>query len=211
MSSNPQRPNESTILWPTSAGRDVAPSRGSPAVYSAAVNPIAAARGGATFGFVRQILNDIEAGKMTDELRRRGIPPRQRLRVVVESIEAEEPSVTVMNAAGGAFDWLAEEPDLYSDRLGGALPRVTGIPFGAFVLTDFPFTDLTSAKRWSLSTDNDRRTDVVVAYITSIYASPRMALRCSSQARGRNFRSASNCSAGGCRPSKSRVGTSSRP
>ena len=52
---------------------------------------------------------------MSDELRRRGIPLRQRLRVVVESIDAEEPSVTAMTAAGGAFDWLAEEPDLYSD------------------------------------------------------------------------------------------------
>jgi hypothetical protein len=64
---------------------------------------------------VRQILNDIEAGKVTDELRRRGIPPAQRLRVVVESIEAEEPSLTAINATGGAFDWLAEEPELYSD------------------------------------------------------------------------------------------------
>jgi hypothetical protein len=64
---------------------------------------------------MRQILNDIEAGKVTDELRRRGIPPRQRLRVVVESIDTDEPSLTAINAAGGAFDWLAEEPDLYSD------------------------------------------------------------------------------------------------
>lgn len=64
---------------------------------------------------MRQILNDIEAGKVTDELRRRGIPSRQRLRVVVESIEADEPSITTMNATGGAFNWLAEEPDLYSD------------------------------------------------------------------------------------------------
>lgn len=67
------------------------------------------------FSLMRQVLNDIEAGKVTDELRRRGIPARQRLRVVVESIEAEEPSLTAINAAGGAFDWLAEEPDLYSD------------------------------------------------------------------------------------------------
>jgi hypothetical protein len=39
------------------------------------------------------------------------------------------------------------------------------------VLTDFPFTDLTAAKRRPalvVSTDNDRRADVVVAYITSI-------------------------------------------
>jgi hypothetical protein len=65
---------------------------------------------------MREVLNNIEAGKVTDELRRRGIPARQRLRVVVESIETEdEPSLTELNAAGGAFDWLAEEPDLYSD------------------------------------------------------------------------------------------------
>jgi len=45
------------------------------------------------------------------------------------------------------------------------------IPFGTIVLTDFPFTDLTAAKRRPalvISTDNDRRTDVVVAYITSL-------------------------------------------
>jgi hypothetical protein len=64
---------------------------------------------------MKQVLNDIEAVEVSDELRRRGIPPRQRLRVVVESIEAEEPSITVINASGGAFDWLAEESDLYSD------------------------------------------------------------------------------------------------
>jgi hypothetical protein len=62
-----------------------------------------------------QILNDVAAGKVSDELRRRGIPPGQRLRVVVESIAMEEPSITAINAAGGAFDWLAAEPDLYSD------------------------------------------------------------------------------------------------
>jgi len=48
---------------------------------------------------------------------------------------------------------------------------VTGISFGAIVLTDFPFTDLTAAKRCPalvISRDNDRRTDVVVAYITSV-------------------------------------------
>lgn len=64
---------------------------------------------------MRQILTDIEAGKLAEELRRRGIPPGQRLRVVVECIEAEEPSMTAMNAAGRAFDWLADEPELYSD------------------------------------------------------------------------------------------------
>ncbi len=45
------------------------------------------------------------------------------------------------------------------------------IPFGAIVLTDFPFTDLSATKRRPapvISTDNERRTDVVVAYITSM-------------------------------------------
>jgi len=65
---------------------------------------------------MRQILNDIEAGKVTEELRRRGVPARQRLRVVVETIDEEEPSLTAINAAGGGFDWLGEEPDLYSDK-----------------------------------------------------------------------------------------------
>ena len=64
---------------------------------------------------MRHILSDIQAGKVTDELQRRGVPPSQRLRVVVESIEAEELSLTAINAAGRAFDWLAEEPDLYTD------------------------------------------------------------------------------------------------
>jgi mRNA interferase MazF len=48
---------------------------------------------------------------------------------------------------------------------------MSGIVFGAIVLTDFPFTDLTATKRRPalvISTDNERRTDVVVAYITSV-------------------------------------------
>ena len=48
---------------------------------------------------------------------------------------------------------------------------MTAIPFGAIVLTDFPFTDLSAAKRRPalvVSTDNHRCTDVVVAYITCV-------------------------------------------
>ena len=48
---------------------------------------------------------------------------------------------------------------------------MSDIPFGAIVLTDFPFTDLSASKRRPalvVSTDNHRRTDVIVAYITSI-------------------------------------------
>ena len=64
---------------------------------------------------MRQVLSDIEAGKLADELKRRGIPPSQRLRVIIESIDENDVPITAINAAGGAFDWLAEEPDLYSD------------------------------------------------------------------------------------------------
>ena len=48
---------------------------------------------------------------------------------------------------------------------------MTTIPFGAIVLTDFPFTDLSASKRRPalvVSIDNDRRSDIVVAYITSV-------------------------------------------
>jgi mRNA interferase MazF len=48
---------------------------------------------------------------------------------------------------------------------------VTELHFGAIIVADFPFTDLTTTKRRPalvISTDNDRRTDIVVAYITSV-------------------------------------------
>jgi hypothetical protein len=64
---------------------------------------------------MRQVLSDIQAGKLTEELRRRGIPPEQRLRVVIESLGEESLPITAINATGGAFDWLSDEPDLYGD------------------------------------------------------------------------------------------------
>jgi hypothetical protein len=64
---------------------------------------------------MRQVLNDIEAGKLTDELTRRGIEPHQRLRVIVESLDDDALPITAINASSGGFGWLAEEPDLYSD------------------------------------------------------------------------------------------------
>jgi len=44
-------------------------------------------------------------------------------------------------------------------------------PFGSIVLTRFPFTDLSGDKRRPalvVSRDNDRRPDLVVAFITSV-------------------------------------------
>ncbi|HEY1614828.1 MAG TPA: type II toxin-antitoxin system PemK/MazF family toxin [Rhizomicrobium sp.] len=48
---------------------------------------------------------------------------------------------------------------------------MTDIPFGAIVLADFPFTDLSATKRRPalvVSTNNAARTDIVVAFITSV-------------------------------------------
>ncbi len=44
-------------------------------------------------------------------------------------------------------------------------------PFGSIVLTRFPFTDLSGDKRRPalvVSCDNDRRSDLVVCFITSV-------------------------------------------
>jgi hypothetical protein len=64
---------------------------------------------------MRQVLSNIEAGKLSDELQRRGIPSTQRLDVVVESVAEDLVPITRINEAGRAFEWLKEEPDLYSD------------------------------------------------------------------------------------------------
>jgi hypothetical protein len=67
------------------------------------------------YHLMRQVLNDIEAGKLADELKRQGIKPSQRLCVIIESFESDDPPITAVNASSRAFDWLAEEPDLYGD------------------------------------------------------------------------------------------------
>ena len=63
-----------------------------------------------------RIALDAEAGQVSAELARRGIAAGTRVHVVVEVVEG--PDVLPMAAiaqAGGAFDWLADEPDLYGD------------------------------------------------------------------------------------------------
>ena len=63
--------------------------------------------------------DSIEAGKILPpaELARLGLTPRRLLRMVLETLEADdsEIGITAMNARGGAFDHLTDEPDLYSD------------------------------------------------------------------------------------------------
>ncbi len=62
-----------------------------------------------------QIALDTEAGQLSAELARRGVAPTTRVHVVVDLPEAAEPPMAALAQAGRAFDWLAEEPDLYSD------------------------------------------------------------------------------------------------
>ena len=60
-----------------------------------------------------RIAFDAEAGQVSAELARRGIAADTRVHVVVEVVDALP--MAVIAQAGGAFDWLAEGPDLYSD------------------------------------------------------------------------------------------------
>ena len=65
---------------------------------------------------MRRIALDAEAGQVSAELARRGIAARTRVHVLVEVASEEDLlPMTAMEQAGGAFNWLAEEPDLYTD------------------------------------------------------------------------------------------------
>lgn len=63
---------------------------------------------------MRQVLENIAADQVFAEMTRRGIKPCQRVRVVFEEIEDDELPIARMAEAGGAFDWLKDEPDLYT-------------------------------------------------------------------------------------------------
>ena len=61
---------------------------------------------------------DTEAGQVSAELARRGIAAGSRVHVQVELVGGDTTDALPMAAiaqAGGAFDWLADEPELYSD------------------------------------------------------------------------------------------------
>ncbi len=62
-----------------------------------------------------QITLDVEAGQVSAELTKRGIAVDARVHVLVEVLDAAEPPMTAIAQAGKGFDWLADEPDLYSD------------------------------------------------------------------------------------------------
>lgn len=62
---------------------------------------------------VQVIAMDAEAGQVSAELARHGVPPDARVHVVVQV--GEELPTAALAQAGGAFRWLEEEPDLYTD------------------------------------------------------------------------------------------------
>lgn len=64
---------------------------------------------------MQQIILDAEAGQVSAELARRGIAAAVRVHVVVEVRDPDEPPMAAIAQTGKALDWLAEEPDLYSD------------------------------------------------------------------------------------------------
>jgi hypothetical protein len=64
---------------------------------------------------MQRLTLDAEAGCVSEELGRRGISAKARVRVMVEIIEEPELPMSALAQEGGAFDFLAEEPELYSD------------------------------------------------------------------------------------------------
>jgi hypothetical protein len=64
---------------------------------------------------MRHIVLDAEAGQVSAELTRRGIDARARVHVAVDVLDTPELPMAAIASAGKGFDWLAEEPDLYSD------------------------------------------------------------------------------------------------
>jgi hypothetical protein len=65
-------------------------------------------------GHMRRIALETEAGQVSAELARRGIASKTRVHVLVE-VAHEELPMAAMAQAGGAFEWLSDEPNLYSD------------------------------------------------------------------------------------------------
>ena len=64
---------------------------------------------------MNRIALDAEAGQISSELARLGIAPATRVHVLVEVAEDDDAPIAKLAQSGGAFEWLAEEPDLYTD------------------------------------------------------------------------------------------------
>lgn len=66
---------------------------------------------------MQKIILDAQAGQVSDELARRGVAAETRVHVLVEVMpeDAEALPMAAIAQSGGALDWLADEPDLYTD------------------------------------------------------------------------------------------------
>jgi hypothetical protein len=65
---------------------------------------------------VQQIVIDAPVEQLSAELKRRGIAADANVHVVVELLDDETFLMAAIARAGRAQDWLADEPDLYSDK-----------------------------------------------------------------------------------------------
>ena len=66
-------------------------------------------------GAVRKNALGAKAGEVSAEPVRRGVAADARVRALVEAVaDADPPPMAAVAEAGGAFDWLADEPDLYT-------------------------------------------------------------------------------------------------
>jgi hypothetical protein len=64
---------------------------------------------------MQRLTLDVEAGQVSAELTQRGIPAGTRVHVLVELPDAIDLPIAALAQAGGAFDFLDDEPELYSD------------------------------------------------------------------------------------------------
>ncbi len=64
---------------------------------------------------MQRLTLNAKAGQVSAELSRRGIGAHTRVHVLVEVMDQENLPMATIAQAGGAFDWLADEPDLYTD------------------------------------------------------------------------------------------------
>jgi len=64
---------------------------------------------------MQKITLDTEAGQVSAELAHRGVAAHARVHVLVEVVGEDALPMAAIAQAGGAFNWLAGEPDLYTD------------------------------------------------------------------------------------------------
>jgi hypothetical protein len=89
---------------------------------------------------------DGEAGRLSEELARRGISGETRVRAVVEVVEQDGLPMSQLVQEGDAFAFLSAAPELYTGQRSGRT-EPTMFEFGAIVLARFRFTDLSGDKR----------------------------------------------------------------